>query len=138
MADSDDIYREVMIIKKDVEAVKHQTSWILRSHAESVAGHWQDVFGLTPGKRRHYSKMRVYLAVNGKRTVNEIATVAEVHRQDAGQWLKEMETHELVELLPVSKTIKTYQKTPADFALGISRSLEEELAKKNDADGEKL
>jgi hypothetical protein len=130
MVSPDEIYKEVLLIKNDVLAVKHQTSWMLRSHAESVAPHWREIFGLKQSTKRNFSKMRVYLATNGKRTINEIASDAEVHRSDAGKWLTDMERENIVELLPSSKGSKLYRKTPADFALGISGKLEEELAKK--------
>jgi len=137
MANSDDIYKELLIVKKDVESVKHQTQWILRSHAQGVAGHWHEIFGLLAGKKRNYSKMRVFLEVNGKRTVSEVALAAKVHAQDASVWLKDFETEKIVELLPVSKSSRVYQKTPADFALGISEKLQEEITKKNGQNGHK-
>lgn len=137
MANLDDIYREVLIVKKDVESVKHQTSWILRSHAAGVAGHWHEIFGLLAGRKRNYSKMRVFLEVNGKRTVTEVAAAAKVHVQDASVWLKEFETEKIVELLPISKSSRVYQKTPADFALGISEKLQDEVSKKNAKPGQK-
>jgi len=131
MVTPDEIYKEVLLIKNDVLAVKHQTSWMLRSHAESVAPHWREIFGLKQSTKRNYNKMRVYLNTNAKRTINEIASAAGVHRPDASKWLTEMERENIVEVLPVSKGGKIYRKTPADFALGISEKLEEELLKKD-------
>ena len=42
-----------------------------------------------------------------------------------------MEKENIVELLPASKGNKIYRKTPANFALGISTTLEVELSKKS-------
>lgn len=135
MANLDEIYQEVLHIKTDVQAVKQQTSWILRGHAEQVASHWQEIFGIRPSTKRNYSKMRVFLETNGVRTVNEVAVAAKVHVSDASRWLTEMERERIVELLPVAKNRKIYQKTPADFALGISDRLREELNKQEDGNG---
>lgn len=129
MASLDEIYNEVLHIKTDVQAVKQQTSWILRGHAQQVASHWQDIFGIKPSTKRNYSKMRVFLETNGRRTVGEIASAAKVHLSDASRWLTDMEKERIVELLPVTKNRKIYQKTPADFALGITEKLREELDK---------
>lgn len=131
MATSDDIYKEVMIIKGDVQAVKHQTSWMLRSYADSVASHWRDIFGLKERTKRNYNKMRVYLEANGKRTVGEVATAAGVDQADASRWLTEMEKQRIVERLPVVKRRKVYDKTPIDFSLRISEQLKAELAIKD-------
>jgi len=131
MANLDEIYTEVLNIKTDVQAVKQQTSWILRGHAEQVASHWQEIFGIKASTKRNYSKMRVYLETNGRRTVSEIAAATKIHVADVSRWLTEMEKERIVELLPAIKKRKIYQKTPADFALGISEHLREELAKKN-------
>jgi hypothetical protein len=68
-----DIYREVLHIKRDVESVKHQTSWLLRGHAAAVSDHWEKVFGLVPGKKRRYNWMKVYLATDGRRSVTQVA-----------------------------------------------------------------
>jgi hypothetical protein len=131
MVTSDEIYREVMNIKTDVQAVKHQTLWMLRDHSEAVASHWREIFGMVPSTKRNYTKMRVYLETNGVRTVSEIAAAAKVDVANVSRWLTDMEKEKIVELLPVAKNKKIYQKTPADFALGISEKLREETAKKN-------
>lgn len=134
MANLDEIYNEVLHIKSDVQAVKQQTSWILRGHAEQVASHWQEIFGIKPRTKRNYSKMRVFMETNGIRTVGEIAAGAKVHISDASRWLTEMDRERIVELLPVAKNKKIYQKTPADFALGITERLREELDKQENGD----
>jgi hypothetical protein len=130
MVTLDEIYGEVLNIKTDVQSVKHQTSWILRGHAEGVASHWREIFGIKPSTKRNYTKMRVYLETNGVRTVSEIALVTKVDVANVSRWLTEMEQERIVELLPVTKKKKIYQKTPADFALGISEQLREEITKK--------
>ena len=131
--EASDIYREIMHIKKDVESVKHQTSWLLRSYASSVAGHWEKIFGIVPGKKRRYNRMKVYLETDGRRSVKQVAAAAGVFENDAGQWLAEMANDDvrLVALLPQKKQDKIYDKTPADFPLGISEKLHAELAKKH-------
>lgn len=128
-----EIYRELMHIKKDVESVKHQTTWMLRSYADSLAGHWEKVFGILPGKKRRYNWMKVYLETDGRRSVKQVAAAAGVFEQDAGQWLAEMGRDDvrLVALLPQKNKDKIYEKTPADFPLRISEKLRAELAKKN-------
>lgn len=130
--EASDIYREVMHIKKDVESVKHQTSWLLRSYADSVASHWEKIFGIVPGKKRRYNWMKVYLETDGRRSVKEVAAAAKVPENHAGQWLAEMAGNDvrLVALLPQKRSDKIYDKTPADFPLGISERLRAELTKK--------
>jgi hypothetical protein len=125
-----DIYREVLHIKKDVESVKHQTSWLLRGQADAVAGHWEKMFGIVPGTKRRYNWMKVYLETDGRRSVSQVAAAAGVHEPDAGKWLAKMERDQLVGLLPQKKNDKIYEKSPVDFALGISAKLRAELEKK--------
>lgn len=128
--DMAEIYREVMHIKRDVESVKHQTSWLLRGQAAAVAGHWEKFFGLVQGKKRKYSVMKVYLETDGRRSVKQVAAAAGVYETDAGKWLAEMVGERLVGLLPQKAKDKIYEKSPADFALGISEKLRAELDKK--------
>lgn len=120
-----DLFDEVLKIKTDVRSLQHQTSWLLRSEANELEKYWKPAFGLIPGKRPNFMAMRVYLAVNGKRTVSEIADVADVHRPDASKNLTQLEKIALVEPLPQkTSSTKIYAKTPADRALGISRALQ--------------
>jgi hypothetical protein len=133
--EASDIYREVLHIKKDVESVKHQTSWLLRAEAESLAGHWERVFGLVKGKKRKYGWMRVFLETDGRRSVKEVAKAAGVYETDAGQWLAEMQKEKLVDLLPQKKKDKIYVKSPVDFSLGISERLSSEIETKSNGGG---
>ena len=81
--------------------------------------------------------MKVYLETDGRRSVKQIAAAAGVHETDAGQWLAEMEKdHHLVALLPQKKKDKIYEKSPIDFALGISEKLSAELEKKQNGSNE--
>ena len=126
-----DLFKEVLKIKTDVRSLQHQTSWLLRAQAPELQQYWTSEFGLGTGKRANYSAMRVYLAVNGKRTINEIAAVAAIQRPDASKILTRLEKRGLIEPLP-QKTAnsKIYIKTPADAALDITPTLEAALAAK--------
>lgn len=128
MADAD-MFQEVLKIKTDVRSLQHQTSWLLRSQALELESEWKPAFALEK-RRPNYTAMRVYLAVNGKRTINEIAATANVQRPDTSKILTQLEKKFfLIEELP-QKTANTkiYVKTPADRALRITATLEAELA----------
>lgn len=128
MAD-EDLFKEVLKIKTDVRSLQHQTSWLLRSQASDLEPEWKPAFGFD-NRRPNYTAMRVYLAVNGKRSINEIAETARVHRPDASKILTELENkYFLIEALPAkTSSIKIYAKTPADRALRITPTLEAALA----------
>lgn len=128
MAD-EDLFKEVLKIKTDVRSLQHQTSWLLRSQASDLEPEWKPAFGFD-NRRPNYTAMRVYLAVNGKRSINEIADTAKVKRPNASTILTELETKFfLIEALPQkSSSTKIYAKTPADRALRITSTLEAALA----------
>jgi predicted transcriptional regulator len=131
MADSNEIYSEILKIKTDVRALQHQTSWLLLGQAHELEKQWQPAFGLISGKKANFTAMRVYLAVNGKRTVTEIGTEADVHQPDASKILAALERVGLVEPVPQKTSgTKIYAKTSADWALGISKTLQARLAQK--------
>ncbi len=133
MADSDEIYSELLKIKTDVRSLQHQTSWLLLGQRNELEDQWQPVFGIAPGKKANFTAMRVYLSVNAKRTVSEIATEAKVDKSDASKLLSMLERSELVEPLPQKTTqTKIYAKTPADWPLGISKALQAKIAAKSE------
>ena len=126
-----DLFQEVLKIKTDVRALQHQTSWLLRSQGPELQQYWKPAFALDE-KRPNYTAMRVYLAVNGKRTINEIAQNSKVLRPNASVILTQLEKkYFLIEPLPQKTSLtKVYAKTPADRALGITSALEAALAAK--------
>lgn len=131
MADSNEIYNEILKIKSDVRSLQHQTSWLLLGQARELASQWRPAFSLMPGKKANFTAMRVYLAANGKRTVSEIAKEAKIGQPDASKILATLEKQGLVEPVPQKTTsTKIYSKTPADWALGISKTLQAKLAEK--------
>lgn len=131
MADSNEIYSEILKIKTDVRSLQHQTSWLLLGQAQELEKQWQPAFGLVAGKKANFMAMRVYIAVNGRRTVSEIAIEAKVHTPDASKILIALEGIGLVEPIPQkTSATKIYAKTPADWALSISKTLKQKLADK--------
>ena len=131
MADSNEIYSEILKIKTDVRALQHQTSWLLLGQRDDLQNQWKPAFSLVSGKKANFMAMRVYLAVNGKRTVTEIAKEAAVHAPDASRILTALEKSELVEPVPQkSSSTKIYSKTPADWALGITKTLQAKIESK--------
>jgi hypothetical protein len=131
MADSDQLFREVLKIKSEVESLQRQTQWLLAGEADQLQEQWHPVFGLNKGKKPNNMKMRVYLAVDGRRNIREVATEAGVDQSDASKLLADLEYHSLVEPLPqTSGKTKIYAKTPADRPLGISRTLRERVAQR--------
>jgi hypothetical protein len=132
MADSNEIYSEVLKIKTDVQSLQHQTSWLLLGQRNDLEDRWKPLFGLAKGKKANFMAMRVYLAVNSKRTVSDIATEAGVYPPDASKILTTLERARLVEPVPQKSTkTKIYAKTPADWALGISKALEGKIEGKS-------
>ena len=119
------------------QAMSLQTLDLLRRATRNThsSNHPQRPLYHHPPKPRERQRRRDPFAGRRRDAEAEIAFAAEsetggaagVDQADASRWLTKMEKQQIVELLPVTKRTKVYQKTPADFPLRISEQLEAEL-----------
>jgi DNA-binding transcriptional ArsR family regulator len=104
-------------IEDKVDSVRQTHGFSLRIEREKVFAEVKKIF------RKSKRKAQVYLAANGRRSINEIADTLGIKRQNVGRELKVLFNENLVEVHHSGST-DLYRKTPVDRAVGITRFLE--------------
>jgi hypothetical protein len=106
-------------IDHKVESLRHTQGFALRVNKERVFAEVKDIF------RESKRKAQIYLAADGQRSVNEIASHLGIKRQHVGRGLKTLFEENLLDSFPVGN-VDIWRKTPLDRVVGITRFLMEE------------
>lgn len=113
-------------IEQKVDSLGQTHAFALRADKEKLFAEVKQIF--KDSKR----KAQVYLAANGKRSVNQIAEHLGMKRQNVGPLLRALKEEDLLEVFPFGGS-DVWHKTPVDRTVGITRFLKQEYSL--DADG---
>jgi len=108
-------------IEHKVDSLDQTAAFALRADADKHFGEVHKIFGKS--KRR----VQVYLAVNGARSVQEIAEHLTMKRQNVGPDLKLLAEEGLIEIVDTEGGKDIYAKKPLDRSLRVSKFLQEEF-----------
>ena len=125
---SGEILRRLANIEKKVESLDETNAFAMRSNRDAHRKTLDDIFG------RSARRAQVYLAANGKRSVNEITQLLGMKHQNVSAALGEVEKGGLLSVTSVAGS-SYWNKKPIDSSLGISELLMDKF--KLTADGAK-
>lgn len=108
-----------------VESLRHTQGFALRVNKDRVFAEVKDIF------KQSKRKAQIYLAANGRRSVNEIAAHLGIKRQHVGRGLKTLFEENLLDSYPVG-SVDIWRKSPLDRVVGITRFLTAEYGLDSD------
>jgi len=123
MPESEDIFEEVKKIRWHQEAIDSNMELLTRAHGKEILNEIMDFFGNVPGKKKAINLARVYLAVDGVRTVGKIATDLKIKGPNVSIEIGKLKEMSLIEVKEVVKEGTIYKKRRVDILLRISQKL---------------
>ena len=123
MPESEDIFEEVKKIRWHQEAIDSNMELLTRAHGKEILNEIMIFFGNVPGKKKAINLARVYLAVDGIRTVGEIATYLKMKQPNVSSDISRLMEMSLIEVKEVVKEGTIYKKRRVDTLLRISQKL---------------
>lgn len=114
---ADEILRRLIGIDHKTDSMEDSLAWIVRANAPHLKEELLDAFGKS--KRR----VQVYLALDGKRYVNEIAVHLVMKPQNVTAELRWLKAKRLVDIVEVDGAGTRYSKKFFDAVVGLSEAL---------------
>jgi hypothetical protein len=108
-------------IEHKVDSLEQTTAFALRADSDKHFGSVKEIFG------QSLRKAQVYLAVNGQRSVQDIADHLKMQRQNVGPELKELADEGLLEIIDNHGGKDIWGKKPVDRTLRITKFLQTEF-----------
>jgi len=124
---ADDLDRDQQILSRlariehKVDSLEQTTAFALRAESEKHFNSVKKIFG------QSMRKAQVYLAVDGRKGVQELANHLHMKRQNVGPELKYLAAEGLLEIIDTQAGKDIWGKKPVDRTLRITRFLEEEF-----------
>jgi len=124
---ADDLDRDQQILNRlariehKVDSLEQTTAFALRAESEKHFNSVKKIFG------RSMRKAQVYLAVDGRKGVQELANYLHMKRQNVGPELRYLATEGLLEVIDTHAGKDIWGKKPVDRTLRITKFLEEEF-----------
>jgi DNA-binding MarR family transcriptional regulator len=115
------ILNRLALIQHKVDSLEQTTALALRADSQKHFGEVKKIFGMS--KR----KAQVYLAVDGKKCVQEIAQHLNMKRQNVGPELKDLAAEGLLEIIDNEGGKDIWGKKPVDRTLRITQFLQQEF-----------
>lgn len=117
MVESEEVARDIREIKWHQEAIDSSMELLIKANRDSILAEIMSFFRTS--KRR----AQVFLAVDGKRTVEDITQLLEMKKPNVSRELTKMKNEGLIEIKRITKRGYIYKKRRVDRILGISRTL---------------
>ncbi len=108
-------------IEHKVDSLDQTAAFALRADAPK---HFDSLRAIFKKSRR---RVQIYLAVNGRRGVQEIAEHLNIKRQNVGPELRVLAEEGLIEIRDTEGGKDIYAKKPLDHSLRVSKFLQEEF-----------
>ncbi|MBU7036697.1 MAG: MarR family transcriptional regulator [Theionarchaea archaeon] len=122
MVESDEATRDIREIKWHLEAIDCSMELLTKANKDNILAEIMSFFGKS--KR----KAEVFLAVNEKRTVDDITELLQMKESNVSRELTSLKNEGLIELWKLtSEGHRIYRKRKVDRILGISRILKQEF-----------
>jgi len=113
-------------IEHKVDSLEQTTAFALRAESDKHFNSVKEIFGKS--KR----KAQVYLAVDGQRSVQELADHLKMKRQNVGPDLKSLADEGLLEIVDNEGGKDIWGKKPVDRTLRITKFLQKEFGLNSD------
>jgi DNA-binding transcriptional ArsR family regulator len=123
MPETEDLFEEVKRIRWHQEAIDSNIELITRAHSKEIMAEIMAFFGNVPGKKKAINRARIYIAIDGKRTVGMIAKDLELAIPQVSREITKLKEMGLIEVKEAVKEGIIYKKRKVDSLLGISRKL---------------
>lgn len=123
MPETEDLFEEVKKIRWHQEAIDSNIELITRAHGKEILAEIMDFFGNVPGKKKAINRARIFLAVDGKRTVGDIANDLRLSIQNVSREITKLKEMSLIEIKEAMKDGIVYRKRKVDSLLRISQKL---------------
>jgi DNA-binding transcriptional ArsR family regulator len=123
MPESEDVFEEVKKIRWHQEAIDSNMELLTRAHGKEILNDIMGFFGNVPGKKKKTNLARVYLAVDGVKTVGAIATALKMKVPNVSTEISKLKEMSLIEVKDVVKEGIIYKKRKVDTLLRISQKL---------------
>lgn len=124
---SDVVEKDVREIKYRVEAIEKSVDLLVRANRKEIIEDLLGFFG------KSSERVNVFLAVDGERSVTQIATALKLKVQNASRRMGELEKAGLISVRKTSGPAKVYEKAEKAGALNLEKILEKQVTKARDA-----
>jgi DNA-binding MarR family transcriptional regulator len=116
-----EVRRRLIRIQQKTDAMDDSLTWLVRANADGLLAKLLEAFG--SGEHR----IAVYLALDGKRNVNEIAALCGMKPQNVTRELRWLKKKKLIRVRKTVKLGKRYIKEDFDEVVELSLHLEKKL-----------
>ena len=123
MIGNEDMAEDVKKIRWHQEAIDKNIELLTRAHKKEILDEIMEFFGNVPKKKKAVNRARVFLAIDGKRTVSDLASYLNLPISYISQEITKLKGMSLIEVKSGSKEGIVYKKTRANSILRISAKL---------------
>ena len=127
MAGNEDMAEDVKKIRWHQEAIDKNIELLTRAHKKEILDEIMEFFGIAPKKKKAINRAKIFLAVDGKRTVSNLASYLNLPISYVSQEITKLKGMSLIEVKSGSKEGIVYKKTRANSVLRISVKLMKEF-----------
>ena len=127
MVDSEDAAEDIRKIRWHQEAIDKNIELLTRAHKKEILEEIMNFFGNVHRKKKAINRARIFIAIDGKRTVSDLATYLSLPISYISQEITKLKGMSLIEVKKVSKKGIVYKKTRANSILRISAKLKKDF-----------
>ena len=127
MDDSEDVTEDIKKIRWHQEAIDKNIELLTRAHRKEILEEIMNFFGNVPRKKKAINRARIFLAIDGNRTVSDLADYLNLAISYISQEITKLKEMSLIEVKRVSKQGIVYKKTRANSILRISAKLKKDF-----------
>lgn len=127
MVDSEDAAEDIRKIRWHQEAIDKNIELLTRAHRKEILEEIMNFFGNVHRKKKAINRSRIFIAIDGKRTVSDLATYLSLPISYISQEITKLKGMSLIEVKKVSKKGIVYKKTRANSILRISAKLKKDF-----------
>jgi len=127
MADSEDVAEDIRKIRWHQEAIDKNIELLTRAHRKGILEEIMNFFGNVPRKKKAINRARIFLAIDGNKTVSDLADYLNLAISYISQEITKLKGMSLIEVKRVSKKGIVYKKTRANSILRISAKLKKDF-----------
>jgi len=132
MPETEDLFKEVKKIRWHQESIESHMELLTRAHRKEILSDIMQFFGNVSGKKKAINRARVFLAIDGNRTVGKIAKDLGLPISYVSQEITKLKGMSLIEVKEAGRKGFIYRKRNVDRLLRISRRLMKDFGIKKD------
>jgi len=123
MPETEDLLEEVKKIRWHQDAIDGNIELLTRAHRKEILEDIMDFFGNVPGKRKAINRAKVFLAIDGKRSVGQIANNLGLQISNVSREITSLKEMSLIEIKNADNEGLIYKKGNVDRLLRISKKI---------------